>query len=215
MKKKWLFRLLGILFIFIFVGYIFVYETYLHGKLSTTKVVVATNNIESYELLTEENTYLSDYPRELVTEDTLLASKDVIGKRAAHDISANDPFTKKKVMSSKLRSEENERYFSIPSSWLVSVPGSLRRLDEVDIWLTRVAKEPLTQTFSTEKPLLEKKVVAYLKSSNNVEVTGVGEASNRLDAINNPSRIELGLTDEEFNELKKAVESGYGLIISY
>jgi predicted DNA binding protein len=69
--------------------------------------------------------------------------------------------------------------------------------------------------FPTDEPILTDVVVAYIKSSQNKEVVGSEEPTDRLDAESKPAVLELSLTNDEYRQLVEAYENGYRLVVSY
>jgi hypothetical protein len=238
MKKKWILRAIAVICIVVFLGYIYVYETTLHGLLNTTKVVLAKDNIPINTKITKDHLYMGDYPKKLVTAETVVDKNLIIGKRTVSVIGQHDTFSLSKVDDARIRMTEDHRFFSIPSRWIESLPGSLRRLDLVDIWLIpsgstgstlnikgesnttildqNEVKEPRARgELPMDTPFLQQKVVAFIKNNQNTEVVGNQNPNNRLNAESNPSVIELSLTNEEFSLLLVAVQRGYKLVFSY
>lgn len=270
MKKQWIIRGVGILLFLFFVGYLYVYESYLHGTFNSKEVILAKDKIEVGTHITEANIneilHVVPYPRELITDAMITDPSTLLNKRTVSVIEANDYFSKDKLDESKLKETKDHRFFSIPSKWIESVPGSLRRLDEVDVWLipsepelaakyriltkeqdllpearntveqeqhSNVTTNNIPQTeyrsndlnianvsmpeelYDISLPILEEKVVAFIKNNSNTEVIGVEDKENRLDATSAPAVLELSLTDEEFAALKRAYIKGYKLVFSY
>ncbi|MFE4524469.1 SAF domain-containing protein [Cytobacillus firmus] len=216
MKKTIFMRGLAVFLIISFIAYIFLYETKLHGMLNTSTVVFANKDFEPNEVIGEDDIYLGKYPNELLHEKVIVDPKEIVGQRATGFISVNDIFTEKKVDSPLLRAKDGEKFFAIPNSWIETIPGSLRRLDMVDLWLVQTDKSrPESNQFSVEKPILEGKVVAFIKNSSNTEVKGINSEKDRLDAGSQASQLEINMTNEEFIKVKKSVEAGYKLIFSY
>jgi hypothetical protein len=223
MNKKWVLRTIAVMCIFVFLGYIYIYETALHGMLNTTKVVLAKENIPINTKITSDHLYIGDYPKKLVTTDTVVDKHLIIGKRSVSVIGQHDTFSMHKVDDVRLRATEDHRFFSIPSKWIESLPGSLRRLDLVDIWLIPSGDTDgdtestvhIKGALLTETPFLQKKVVAFIKNNQNTEVVGDKSPNNRLNAESNPSVIELSLTNEEFSRMLEAIQKGYKLVFSY
>jgi hypothetical protein len=211
--KKWVLRVIAGICIVGFLGYIYFYETTLHGLLNTTKVVLAKETIPKNTRITQEHLYITDFPKKLVTPKTIINKDLLIGKRTGSVINQNDTFTLDKVDDARLRVSDEHRFFSIPSRWIESVPGSLRRLDLVDVWLIPTGNEGFKLSMDT--PLLEKKVVAFIKNKQNKEVVGNENPSNRLNAKSSPAVLELSLTNREFSLMKEAVQKGFKLVFSY
>ena len=218
--KKLILRTIAVLCLILFFGYIYVYENFLYGKLNHTNVVVAAQDISRNTEITEEHlTVIENYPKELVTEDMILDKSQLVGKRAASFIAKHDTITPDKIEPSELRETEEHRFFSIPQQWLESVPGSLRRLDKVDIWVVKANQRQGNQeelvVFPTDEPILTDVVVAYIKSNQNKEVVGSEEPMDRLDADSKPAVLELSMTNDEYRQLVEAYENGYRLVVSY
>lgn len=213
--KKWLLRLLGVFCLLLFFGYIYVYETHLHGQFNQSDVVIALGHIPQNAIIQEENLALTSYPNELITQDTIQDKHQLVGLRTTQPINKNDTFTIEKTEPHFLKKTDEHRYFSIPQSWIQSVPGSLRRMDEVDVWLTPHQNHIELDFIVQHEPYLQGIIVAFIKNSSNTEVVGALEPSDRLDAESRPALLELSLTNEQFKQLLRAHKAGYSFIFSY
>lgn len=218
MKKNWFLRILGVFLILVFIGYVVLYETKLHGYFTSTKIPLAKGDIEAHQVITTNDVYMKAYPNDLLTDEVVTKAQNVVGTRATTFISKNATISKAQVEPKSLRKEGKEHFFSIPSSWLADLPGSLRRLDNVDIWVIKPKSNNAYQTgteFPSTKPLISNAYVAFIKNAQNLEVMGLTKANDRLNAQSSPAKIELSLTNEQYAKMKKAVENGYLLSLSY
>lgn len=206
---------IAILLLLLFFGYIFVYESFLRDLINKEEVVVATRDIEYNDIITEDDVTIQSIERDRVTNDMFRSLSQVVGQRAVSYIPQYGSITPKMIDSAELITGEDERFLSIPGRWIESIPGSLRRLDVIDIWLVNYDNEDSTVRFSTTEPFLTDKVVAYVKNARNNEVTGLENPNDRLDAESSLQDLEIIATQEEINNLKEAYENGYRIIVTY
>jgi len=208
----------------LFFGWIVADNTIFKGGFSSQNIVVATDEIPVDSIIEEEHITVQKIPNEYVTEEMIKDPEELLGKRTITVIEKFDSFSKNKVGDPSLKKNKDEFFFSIPSSWIESVPGSLRRLDTVDLWLSKPEgenkKSDETNTIEDEignasTPIASDLIVAFIKNSQNTEVQGAEEKTDRLDGNSSPSQIEVLMKKDDFSKLNAAVTQGYKLIVSY
>ncbi|MBH0167155.1 SAF domain-containing protein [Fictibacillus sp. 7GRE50] len=214
----------GVLLV-LFFGWIVADNTIFKGGFSSQNIVVASDKIPVDSIIEEEHVTVQKIPNEYVTEGMIKDPAEVVGKRTTTIIEKFDSFSKNKIGDPSLKKNKNEYFFSIPSSWIESVPGSLRRLDTVDLWLSKpegrksTVQEDLTnieeELGNAAKPIASDLIVAFIKNSQNTEVQGAEEKTDRLDGNSSPSQIEVLMKKDDFSKLNAAIAQGYKIIVSY
>ncbi|MFS0783395.1 hypothetical protein [Bacillus sp. 1P06AnD] len=223
MKKKKLNRqlLFSVFFFVLFIGAVLANELDLFKSFTTTQVVMAKDVIEKDTPIKREQVWIFQMPKELVTDEMYRSVDDVIGKTATQVIQANQFISIKALDHSKLRPSPDYEFFSIPNDWVVEIPGTLRRYDEVNISALYSGKQSSKTEGDSNTAVikddyvLEDVVVAYVKGSKNDEVTGTQPGDDRLFGSQNPSTIQLSMTLSQFKDLEKLYLEGYRFVLSY
>lgn len=217
MKNQKVLAIIAVVLFLLAIGYVVLYEFVLRERINREDVIVVTRNIEYNEIITAEDLTFVAIQRDRTTPDMIRDPNEILDKRAVSYIPQAAFLTESMLDSAELISEETERFVSIPNSWIESIPGSLRRLDDIDIWLVdnRTGEEVTKRSFSTGTPFLTNKKVAYVKNARNAEVVGTLSPDDRLDAESSLHELEIIASEEEIRLLKEAYESGYKLLMTY
>jgi hypothetical protein len=237
MKKRWQLQLVAVILLFLFFGWIYIDNAVLKGGFSGQEVVVATKKLPIDTIIEDEHLTTIKIPGEYVSKNTLQEPELIIGQRTTSAIEKYDAFSQDKLGDAELKKSKDEAYFALPNRWIESVPGSLRRLDSISIWLTLPEKEkekgvkvdvdeeekqftatPIeveNEERPTGEPLVSNITVAFIKNSQNTEVQGVEKSKDRLDGNSSPSQLEVMMKKDDFAALSEAVSNGFKLIISY
>lgn len=223
MKKKLNKSLvLSIFFFVLFVAVVVANEMNFFKRFTSIEVVVASEVIQKDTVITQEQLTTMEIPRGMETEQMLRNATDVIGKTATQMILPSQYISSVSLDQSILRPTPEHEFFSIPDAWLMDIQGTLRRYDLINISAVYVGvsngeaanlethKSKINNTY-----VLNDVPVAYVKGGRNQEVTGTTAVDNRLYGTQNPSKIELSLTLEEFKKLETLYVEGYKLVISY
>lgn len=231
MKNRLKLKIWAIFLLILFFGWIYADNTIFKGGFNSQEVVVANEKLPVDTIIDYGHLTVKKIPNEYVTKDMITAHGTLIGKRTTTIIEKYDTFSKNKIGDAELRKDKDEDYFAIPSRWIESIPGSLRRLDTIDLWLSKTDEDHKeskeqnpTQSVTTiideeiknaSKPIVSDITVAFIKNSQNTEVQGVEQKTDRLDGNSSPSQVEVLMKKEDFSMLSAAIAQGYKLIVSY
>lgn len=209
-----------------------IWEFYLDDRLNKTDVVVATTLIEPNTRISEEHVQIQRRYIDTIPPNAYANVEEVVGKQFPFLLEPNEVLTSTKIEYQEMTYREKD-IFPIPSSWIMAIPGTLNRLDEVDIYIMKESNsnastdievesdemevlQKVKQYKDTSNPILEGIVVSYVKDGANQEIQiREGNENERISLSSNPQRVELYMEKEEFKILKQAIEHGYKLIFSY
>ncbi|WP_168121891.1 SAF domain-containing protein [Paenibacillus sp. HB172176] len=203
----------------------------------TAQVVTASRQIMPHETIEDADLAIVEMKKELIIPGALSPDQlpALIGQEALQLIETGDQFTMNRVDKQSLLKSPDMHIVEIPDKWILSVPGSLRRLDAITIYAVQTAEganaavNPETGTdteldSATLSPppiskVMEDVVIAYYKDAGVNEVrSAITEGSNpniRDTATVRGRRLELQLNDEQLKELSSLVDQGYQFMIGY
>lgn len=232
-------------------GFIFVYDFYIKDRIDSEEVVIvkAGEEILKSEPIYKSKLVVERRAKESLVEGVVLAKdmNKIIGKDSKQVIVGNSMISTKMIDYDMLipDPEKGEAIRPITKDMIFAQPGSLRRKDEVDIYLvykdktTSIMVDGPTETSSEDKkteelnvtanqtlkgivdtkPFLKGIKVVYVKDSGNKEVIGAtesGESDKRLNATSTISDLEVILNEEDFSKLMNEVlQKGAQLYITY
>ena len=183
------------------------------------EVVMSKKDIKANTIIDDNNVYIGEVKREYFTESMVTDPVTVLGKRATEDIAKNTKMRNSYLDAAMLRPSKDHEFFPIPSSWLLTIQGTLRRYDQVNVTAVYtdygLDEEEEIETPIKGKFVLEDIPVAYVKSNKNKEVTGVNANQNRLNGQYNPEELELSMTLDQYKKLESLVSDGYKFVLSY
>lgn len=213
------------------VGALIVWETYLDDLINTKEVLVAANTLEKNTVVGKNDIKLAKVPIEQLSEQAITDPNLTIGKETAFIIRKGQQIIIDALDIEGVVPNADQIIVPIPKEWLISVPGSLRRKDKVNIYemptidLTGglINKAPggveaaSVNNFVTGngRPIVDNIAVAYAKDPSNQEVKPAEQSKLRIDATGTISDLELVLTDQQLNLLKNKVLQGYKFILAY
>lgn len=213
--KKYLNALLSIGLVIIAVGGLFVWDFYLDKRLNTKEVVVAVRTLDKNSILTKEDLKFERLRIEQIPDSAITNPNEVIGRETAFVISKGLPLVTYLIDFEGVVPNDNQLIVPIPKDWVVSVPGSLRRKDKVNLFeIPNKDIKDLNYKLS-KNPLLSDIVVAYAKDSSNQEVKPTKNDQLRIDATGIISDLELVLTYDQLDMLKSKALEGYKYLIAY
>jgi hypothetical protein len=227
MKNRLKLKIWAIFLLVLFFGWIYADNTIFKGGFNSQEVVVANDKLPIDTIIDYGHLTVQKIPNEYVTKEMITNPGILIGKRTTSVIEKYDTFSKNKIGDAELRKDKDEDYFAVPSTWIESIPGSLRRLDTIDLWLNKSEENTKTGDSPTKvsnleeemknasKPIASDITVAFIKNSQNTEVQGVDQKTDRLDGNSSPAQIEVLMKKEDFSMLSAAIAEGYKLIVSY
>ncbi|MGG4145697.1 SAF domain-containing protein [Paenibacillus algorifonticola] len=189
----------------------------------TSWVVMASRQIMPREQITVDDLALVKMKNNLLVEGATNRSELFVGKEALQLIEAGDQLTLNRVDKMALLRSPDAQIVEVPDEWLLSVPGSLRRLDRVTltaVYGDQAAVDSETgQTVKRENiEVLTGVVVAYYKDSGASEVESSEQNKNpniRVDATVRGRKLELELTPAQLAELSRKASEGYQFIVGY
>ena len=213
------------------IGALIVWETYLDDLINTKEVLVAANTLEKNTVVGKNDIKLAKVPIEQLSEQAITDPNLTIGKETAFIIRKGQQIIIDALDIEGVVPNADQIIVPIPKQWLISVPGSLRRKDKVNIYemptidLTGglINKAPggveaaSVNNFVTGngRPIVDNISVAYAKDPSNQEVKPAEQSKLRIDATGTISDLELVLTDQQLNLLKNKVLQGYKFILAY
>lgn len=204
----------------------------------TQEVITAARQIWPHEAITDMDVQVVRVKKEQIVPGALTPDQfgSLVGKEALQLIEQGDQLTLNRVDKQSLLKSPDERIVEIPEKWILSVPGSLRRLDAVSIYAVRTEEirkrmvepetgaitegdQPAAMLPEQAKKILEGITVAYYKDA------GVNEVRSAVTEQTNPNirdlatvrgrRLELQLNDTQLKQLSALVDQGYQFIIGY
>ncbi|MDD4566037.1 MAG: SAF domain-containing protein [Eubacteriales bacterium] len=214
--------LIGILLIILTIAGIYTWENYGRQELTYTDVIVFKEDIGDRKIVTRDMLGLLKLERKTLPEGVITEPGKIIGKETLTFLPSKIPLSEKFFADPELTSGNGKYVFKIPEKWVYSFPQTLRRGDEIYIYLIRDTEsqsaignesrpEP-DQTYDITKPILEAKVV-YVKDNANREVVNTG--NNRYDGSATLAQIEIIVTQESYNLLRDSYINGYQFNLMY
>lgn len=220
---------------------VYYYNSEFAEKIETRPIVRVIQSTPPHTLLQEQNLEIKNVRFEDIVEGAYTSIEDVIGKETTTQLETNEQITSSKI--NEVIKTEGQMIVEIPSSWILSFPQSLRRLDKVVFWPTtdpKDANKSATQvgfinpnpaaaaTNNTASTVDEKLTnndfmitdvtVAYFKDSeaNDVEDSSIEYGSApRLKANSVGSRLEVAIGKEDFQKMTELAQTGYKFVIGY
>ncbi|WP_138753545.1 SAF domain-containing protein [Paenibacillus sinopodophylli] len=193
----------------------------------TKTVVVAAKQLLPHEPITEDDLMIVRIKEDYVISGAIPAEDAhfLVGQEALQLIEAGDQMTDNRVDKTSLLSVPGATVVELPDDWILSVPGSLRRLDRITIFAVPSNEEKVNTETGASEPLLsqaekvaEDIVVAYYKDAGSNEVKNAEENVNpnvRVDATVRGRKLELQLTPDQLKQLSEKAASGYQFIVGY
>lgn len=213
------------------IGALIVWETYLDDLINTKEVLVAANTLEKNTVVGKNDIKLAKVPIEQLSEHAITDPNLTIGKETAFIIRKGQQIIIDALDIEGVVPNADQIIVPIPKEWLISVPGSLRRKDKVNIYemptidltggLNNKASGGVeaasVNNFVTGngRPIVDNIAVAYAKDPSNQEVKPTEQSKLRIDATGTISDLELVLTDQQLNLLKNKALQGYKFILAY
>lgn len=215
--------ILSVFFFLLFIGVFVINQFDLLKGYKTVEIVVAKEVIEKDTVITKDDLMMYPYDREVVQNDMYRQMDEIIGKTTTQKILPVQYVSSQAVDPSILKPTKEHEFFPIPDAWLIQLQGTLRRYDLINISAVYAEEDSqetealtLTKTELIQKDyILQDVPVAFVKSSRNEEVTGIGKGNDRLNGNQNASNIELSLTIKEFKDLEELFLKGYKFVLSY
>ena len=223
--------ILGFALIILAVASMILWETVGRETLRYKQVIVMAQDIKPHQTVEMDMLGIMNVPRETIIKNAVTDPKKIIGKETVSYIPMGLQLSPKFFQKTELAIGNGKYILAVPSEWLYSFPQTIRRGDKIYFYPFAEDKEsvyydkngkashlPTTAgvTNSVLKPgssALVKTNVAYVKDSSNCEVVDV--KGNRIDGSSPVSKIEVVITDIQYQKLKKAYEEGYQFVVMY
>jgi len=223
-KSGAVFSILGLILMLSVLAMIYFWETGGRERFLYTEVVVLNRSVEAGTAIeTGMLDLIKVNPGNLI-EGALTRKDDATGKYSSHYIPKCSQLTTAYFKDESIKTIGEDRYiFTVPSDWIVTFPGSLRRGDTIYFYPVKITGEKggderPTYSLSSVKVIKESKLVksevAYLKDSGNREVVNT-EGEDRYDASANISSIEIITSHEDMSYLENLTRESYKFIILY
>ena len=212
--------LIGIILIIAAIGGIWFWETYGREAWTYEEVIVLQEPAERNTYISVDKLAVMRVETEKIIKGAIQNPNLVIGKETTQYIPAGAMLVEDYFDAPELVLDDEEYLFSVPSSWLLAHPQSLRRRDTVYVYPVKENVDleelyfgtPLPTTTPEGKPLFSA-TVAYAKDGSNQEVESVDPA--RLDGTSSVSLVEIVTTMENVTLMETAVKEGYKFILVY
>lgn len=195
--------------------------------MDTQNVVVASKQMLPHEAITEDDLLIVRIKEDYVISGAIPEEDAhlLVGQEALQLIEAGDQMTINRVDKTSLLSVPGATVVEMPEDWILSVPGSLRRLDRITIFAVPTDIEKINPESGIAEPLLsqaekviEDIVVAYYKDASSNEVKNAEGNVNpnvRVDATVRGRKLELQLTPDQLKLLSEKAAGGYQFIVGY
>ncbi|WP_040951686.1 SAF domain-containing protein [Gorillibacterium massiliense] len=220
--------LIAVLYAAVLTGHVFavhLYVTRFSEKVDSREIAVAVRDIPPHTVLTSDDIALRRIRYSDLVDGAYTSLESAVGKESAAFIGSNEQLTPGKVNEAIKR--EGEMIVEIPEDWLLSFPKSLRRLDEIRLHPVYQKKGEATEVPASYVPVplesseLSGITVAYFKDASANEVGdeagngGDSADSRRLKASSVGARLEVALTEPQFDLLQSLAIQQYRFIVSY
>lgn len=242
MDKRKIQRLRGILGIVLMISFlvvIYLWESIGREKLLYENALVASSDINKGDVIKKEMVGYMKLEENKFTKDSIRDPNLVIGKQATHFIPAKSQIHKTYIDDAVIVAKKNESIFRIPNDWLVAIPASIRRKDEISFYAINQDKlnSKVNVTYEQENSenkskgnislyvdkqevsqLPDKKIldttVAFVKDSGNREVVDVGDKE-RFNGSSQVNSLEILATEDQIQQLKDYVSKGNKLLVVF
>ncbi|KAA6446912.1 SAF domain-containing protein [Bacillus swezeyi] len=223
------------------IGAVVVYDLVIKDKLDSEEVVVVKpgENIEKSKEITADVLTVERRQRKDLLPGVVLAKdmQSIIGKEASQEILSNSMVSKGMIDEDNIvpNPDKQEAIRPIMENMILAKPGSLRRKDNIDLYVVdkekiealkqdgltnsdgfpKVSSEDKDELAATFKsPILQNVKVVYVKDSSNKEVTDANnddekatkkDEKERLNATSSISDLEVILNETDFDLLMNEV----------
>lgn len=220
---------IGVIILALGIGGVFYWELVGREALVYTDVAVLNVDVQKNTFITEEMIDIVKMDDSILVENAITfdrstgtLSADLIGKEAMHFIPKGLQLVPGYFDDPELVKNENEFVFKVPSDWIKSMPSTVRRKDLVYVYpvIEQLPNaEPLSTASLTTNTYIKKAeldklkfVVAYVKDNANKEVVSTS-TQERIDATGNVSELNVVVTLEQVELLKKYRNQGFTFVV--
>lgn len=227
---------LGIFLMILFAGGVVFWESVGRNIYQYQEAIVLSSPVKKGEVISRNNIKTIKVDKSLVIANSITDPYLLVDKVANNFIPANCQISPEFIVDKELVLNKDQFIFKVPVDWIKAIPSSIRRRDNVvffeviDTEKTDSSKiiinsEPNTESYPTyntsedkvpidpSTPLLNT-VVAFVKDNANREVVTVGEID-RYNGSSQVSDLEIIVTAEQVDLLKKSIEKGYKFLVMY
>ena len=215
--------IIGILLIIIAIAGVYGWENFGREKFLYDDVLVLRENTEEGTIVTADMLGLMRVEKTSILEEGITDASTIIGKATTTYLPGMTQLVDEFFQDASLTLKEGEYILSIPSSWIVAHPQTLRRLDTIYFYpIEDSEKETITfdangnpvfkDTTAARGPVCSAKV-AYAKDGSNQEIYSVD--SSRLAGTGNVSYLEIITTMETTAKLAECVENDMQFVLLY
>jgi hypothetical protein len=229
--KTWHKNAIAATFVVLCAGGSVVYDQLLAPKLKDATVYVATHPLAANHIITSADVRPILIDRSYVSPTAVTDEQQIIGKMAAQVIAQNQQITADQLESDPLVPGPGQYIAPIMPNWIAAVPDSLRRGDKVNIYAYPPhspggAPTPtgsmVSNLVQSQMPILTDIRVEYVRNGSNQEVLnappvtiGGGALGERENGTATPSKLELLVTQDQWNQLYSTVKAGNQLVFVY
>lgn len=210
MKRK-VKNTIGVVIMLTTISVIFFWEYWGREQLLYVDVISIKESLKKGDVVEKHNIEYIKIEREKLIKGHIAVPSDIIGKHAKHFIPAFAQLHPLYFNQTVVQSDE--MIFRIPNDWLISFPETLRKGDEINILEVNKNYKKEVNMENDESYLLSCKV-AFVKDSSNAEITDKTIVEREI-ATNSIATIELIITENKYEILKKSLYNENKLIIVY
>ena len=225
MKQK-LKGIAGIAIMFLALAATYFWLTHGQVQLESVTLLVARQDIPRGTVIDNANNYFKPERINLSSAVTGAIKPENIdqlsGRIAEQFIPANGQIVTQTFSGNSVVLKENEFVFKLPTTWVYSIPSSIRRGDKISIYeIDGNIDGKLDNSEDQDIKLVKGKTesifnttVVFVKDSTNREVTDTN-GKERLDGSSQVSAIEIICKRSDTQILESSVLSGKKLIVVY
>lgn len=229
----------GIVLMILFLAVIYFWESIGREKLLYESVLVVNKDVNKGDVITKETLGYMKTEETKFIKDAIRDPKEVLGKQATHFIPAKAQIHKTYIDDGVITTKKDELIFRIPNDWLVAIPSSIRRKDEIILYSINEDNLNAKVNISYEKENTEEKdkeninlyvnreqveqlpgtkvintTVAFVKDSANREVVDVGDKE-RINGSSQVNSLEIIATSEQIEKLKEYKNKGNKFLVMF
>ncbi|MCF8568150.1 SAF domain-containing protein [Alicyclobacillus tolerans] len=205
------------------IGGTIAYSTWLRPILNDEVVYIATTTIAPNAVIERGDWTKARISRNVVPVGAVVSPSTLVGQMASTTIPQHGIFTASNIEKDPLAITPNTQDFQLSRSWISVVPDSLRRGNEVYMYLlpstTPATPHNITQA-ETGAPFLSNIPVEFVHNGSNQEVLNAnppvsGDLGSRANGTAVPSDVELKLTNSQVSEVISAIAQKDKFILTY
>ena len=213
-KYELLKGMVGLLLCICAVAGIYYWETFGREEYVKEEIIVLKSSVKPMTVISDKDLTFVKREKSSLIESPITDKSQIIGKVSKHFIPARGQLASEYFEDQNMLPNEGEYIFQMPTDWIATLPSTLRRSDDAYLYPVKFNDgKSLDHTVSNKDPVKCLRI-AFVRNQSNQEVESVN-ASDRLVANSNISKIELIASIEDINELSKLHSEGYKFIVMY